>query len=733
MESDSRPSSGFYELSDGGSCSLSNSCTSVYSECLSSSQTSLLLLPMSPPSLYIDPPPQVDVCRCRSADECTAHPSPPRGTGLLLGSSRIRASATGSDQGRPRPVSTGDLDRMVAQGLGCYKSLDPKKPPMCLNFKPPTVDPRFQCKLESHSGNEVYYYPSPLHAVALQSPIFSQGSEMGTPGLLEGQEPPANSYGNPQRTQIGYESKTPGYVDKLLQRSFNNVQSDKCSETLEPINNCYRKNSEVIAISQKDWSEMQSPQVKTTNNIPPDHDQRRHCLTYSSHEGADNTTHNLSARPPRVLHPYSHPATMKDYSSDEVNNLSLKSSDKPQLELRSVAKGSSENQWRDNPESRPIERKSHRQRPAMAHSSSTEESHSFEVRSNHTALPEFVHAKFLPAGYQKDKAKQANRKTKAAKLKRKSSEKQRAARQQRGESFGGRARDTSIGRKGEQRKSGKGKVTQKFTTYHTIEQKHGSGSDSSLYSPGLNSITVQSKMHPIPTVGKFSRSHGAQSLEYDQTVEQRKRRQMTVKWPSDMNTFQSQNAQCQRSKDCCALAPGSMQMVRSTSAKSGQWITLAQPFQSTVSSNSYLHSLNARYPPAPFHVPSNYPPRCESEYSAECASLFHSTIAESSEGEMSDNTTNRFGDSESSQSFQSLSDTDSCMSLDEGGQVDCHGEEGELMWADTTPRHTTIVGWSVKQLPQRPEPSACRIKASRALKKKIRRFQPASLKVMTLV
>lgn len=101
-------SPGFYELSDGGSCSLSNSCTSVYSECLSSSQTSLLLLPLNPANSQINPPSQVDVCRRRSADEGTTQPNPPRATGFHLGSSRIRASTTGSEQARPRPVSTGN-------------------------------------------------------------------------------------------------------------------------------------------------------------------------------------------------------------------------------------------------------------------------------------------------------------------------------------------------------------------------------------------------------------------------------------------------------------------------------------------------------------------------------------------------------------------------------------------------------------------------------------------------
>uniref|UniRef100_A0AAV2JLI6 Uncharacterized protein n=1 Tax=Knipowitschia caucasica TaxID=637954 RepID=A0AAV2JLI6_KNICA len=155
---------------------------------------------------------------------------------------------------------------------------------------------------------------------------------------------------------------------------------------------------------------------------------------------------------------------------------------------------------------------------------------------------------------------------------------------------------------------------------------------------------------------------------------------------------------------------------------------------------SQLAPKESRYPAAPYHMTSRYPPRCESEYSAECASLFHSTIAASSDGEMSDHTTNRFGDSESSQSYQSLSDSDSSLSFDE--EDDFLDEEGGFQWANASMAPTTAgcpVQQPQQQQPQQPPrcapsaPSACRIKASRALKKKIRRFQPASMKVMTLV
>ncbi|KAF5902595.1 dapper 2, partial [Clarias magur] len=108
LESDSRPSSGFFELSDGGLGSLSNSCTSVYSECLStSSQASLLPLSSGFSAVHgRNAQAQADACRRRSADESTAQPDIPRGLGVRLGSSGIRTGSISSGRARQRPVST---------------------------------------------------------------------------------------------------------------------------------------------------------------------------------------------------------------------------------------------------------------------------------------------------------------------------------------------------------------------------------------------------------------------------------------------------------------------------------------------------------------------------------------------------------------------------------------------------------------------------------------------------
>ncbi|XP_051867232.1 dapper homolog 2-like [Pristis pectinata] len=174
LESDSRSSSGFYELSDAGSCSLSNSCNSMYSDSTSSSQGSLV---------YCSQPGQIKGSRPenrpRSADETTVQSAglTPQGPGKRPGRG-IKTTAEpalplscgrlGLARPRPRPVSTGDLERFVPQQ---------KEPAAPLEQKgvrnADVVDWKYRCDLVSKNSGDVYNYPSPLHAVALQSPLFS--------------------------------------------------------------------------------------------------------------------------------------------------------------------------------------------------------------------------------------------------------------------------------------------------------------------------------------------------------------------------------------------------------------------------------------------------------------------------------------------------------------------------------------------------------------------------------
>ncbi|KAJ0004988.1 hypothetical protein NQD34_011202 [Periophthalmus magnuspinnatus] len=723
QETDSRPSSGFYELSDGGSGSLSNSCTSVYSACMSSPQTTL---PTSPLNNHNEPQNQAEVSRRRSADESTTQTTAPRVKGgLHLGSSRIRAS---TEKARPRPVSTGDLDRMMGQMHNYNKPVDTSKPIASQNVQAAQMDSKFHSNLVSRTGAEIYQYPSPLHAVALQSPIFSPNSETSNNGLLEG--PPVNASNSLQRP-TNYDTKTLGYIDKILQRSFSKLSFESGSDTLSS-QHSHRKQSDAVTVfpevSQKEVSSLPPlppppPPVlaapKTTNVVPAQaNDQKR---LYPSQEAADNTNqYKQLLRTHEVSHCLSFPADTREYSSDEVTTSTLKKANKLTMQYSSLSRSHSDYRSSDNTEPR-HDRKGHKQRSVMSQSSSTEEGHSFEAP--HSTSPQFVHAQFVPAGSQRVKVRQADRKSKNVKLKKKNVEKPR--KQQQGYSSGEKSKDSSSG-KSDHKKSSKGKVLQKSHAYLSDEHRRGSGSDSSHCSPGfMYTQKIQAKPPVTAAVSKSTKTHRKpQNMEYE--VDQRKKRQAD----RQVDAYQAQMSYRQRSRE--ATVPN-MHMVRSVSSRTGQWMQQPQRhFPTSMSVNSFHQNLNARYPAAPYHVTSRYPPRCESEYSAECASLFHSTIAASSDGEMSDHTTNRFGDSESSQSYQSFSDSDSSLSYDEEDEF--LDEDGSLVWANAAMGPTTA-GRPIQQQqpPPRSAPSTCRIKASRALKKKIRRFQPASLKVMTLV
>ncbi|KAF2978561.1 hypothetical protein EK904_005925 [Melospiza melodia maxima] len=134
LETDSRPSSGFYELSDGASGSLSNSSNSVFSECLSSCHSSTCFCSPLEATLNISDG------RPKSAD--------------LIGWMDYNKEGQHEDQ------TAGSVCRSLSTPHS--NSLDVVA----------DVHPKYQCDLVSKNGNDIYRYPSPLHAVAVQSPMF---------------------------------------------------------------------------------------------------------------------------------------------------------------------------------------------------------------------------------------------------------------------------------------------------------------------------------------------------------------------------------------------------------------------------------------------------------------------------------------------------------------------------------------------------------------------------------
>uniref|UniRef100_A0A674KB43 Dishevelled binding antagonist of beta catenin 2 n=1 Tax=Terrapene triunguis TaxID=2587831 RepID=A0A674KB43_9SAUR len=605
LDSDSRPSSGFYDLSDGGSCSLSNSCTSVYSESISSSHTSLLPSCQQPKTRL-----SVFDYRPKSADETTVHTTKFQHQGVYVSDGcRIKASTDISGtpaRSRPRPVSTGDLERRLPEDTGFQKTTDPKSvPPLChgVEFQFQSVDPKYQNDLVSKSGNDVYPYPSPLHAVALQSPLFSL---VGVPLETDNHSSPSKpmpSVTSPSliRTRPVIEARPGGYINKLLQ-----------------LTRCRGNN-------HADASERVS-----TKSQP-------------------------STVPQRLI------------ITPSTGGVKISSSSSSQLEKQ----GSSL-------EGNKAEGKLRREVPEGE-------------CAKHSSCSQICYEVSSPVRF-------ASSKMKSVKVKRRNSEKVlRPGKQtlcaEKSRGAHGAARLPVEWNLPQKQHGGKSLVRR--STY-AGEVTGRSCSESSLF-------PVQFRIPPAPSRPELYRAsaNALYSLEtaYIDTATKKKQR----KWQSTVEI--SAKTHLASLSSGFGLGPP-RQPVR----RAGVLRTVSMRARS----KHHRHGTYAK-------SESDH-----SEYSAECASLFHSTIAETSEGEVSDYTTNCFGDSESSESDSEGSSNSSSLTLDYDD-----ADESELVWPEASVRQPAAVQASSKPLP--PMPKICRIKASKALKKKIRRFQPASLKVMTMV
>ncbi|XP_051946241.1 LOW QUALITY PROTEIN: dapper homolog 2-like [Xyrauchen texanus] len=703
LESDSRPSSGFYDLSDCGSGSLSNSCTSVYSESVSSSSQTSLLPHLS--SSYATHghrgSRQAIVSRCCSADESTAQSDTLRSIGVRLGSSCIRTTPVTAERARQRPVSMGDLDRVIPS--------DVKTSALSGSHSNPLVDPKYQSNLVSSNGTEVYCYPSPLHAVALQSPIFSLTRDQGRQVVAEGwngQLGGGLEQINQNPNQGSTDSRSAVYINKLLQRS--SIKLNLLNEIRRNDPQDQRPRSLEVTYGQLNGPQFLGSLQQIKNNKMPSENELVKRKTTSALNISQQLMNISSAETSSYgVKVPTHPAPCMALQQNclPVRN---KESDNGLSE-----KGTGLSIKESSLISKPVERKS-----SFTHSIK-EGKASFGDKGGPPQC-EFVHAEFVPAGSQRVKVRHADKKMKSVKLRKKSSEKPSAK-----------------------------KLNQKhlslergLCTKNRVDLKRSSscrGKVTSLDESQIHScLDCSNNLHCFPNKPHLQQSQSAKSIKsckghYPEPVhpmDQVRKKQSSRKWLSASEIQLPPTLHTQRSK----VMPPSRKaaMVRSISARprSGQWGCSPRPLPHSLSTSSYFSYLESRYPAAP--ISSRHAPQCESEYSAECASLFHSTIAASSDGEMSDYTTNCFGDSESSQGSQTASDSDGSLSMDEEVLLEEEEDnEGDLVWAQAA-MGPTAAGLSPQQH-HRPEPAACRIKASRALKKKIRRFQPASLKIMTLV
>ncbi|KAM9005024.1 dapper homolog 2 [Sarcophilus harrisii] len=702
LDSDSRPSSGFYDLSDGGSCSLSNSCTSVYSESISSSHSSLL------PGIHT---PKVRLSifdyRPKSADETTVHSAHLQPQQLVSENCWIKGSPENEAETvpkfKPRPVSTGDLERIVPTDGSLQKTTnDPKNmSPLCYGTEIlfHEVDPKYQSDLVSKSGSDRYPYPSPLHAVALQSPLFSLTREtLETDNHLPLTKPILSMSGPSLiRTKPITEVPPPGgYIDKLLQltRDRGKYTSGSVSEWESakgqmPLSQKKLGGLRVNSSSQveKQVSSPESRQAKTgrvQREVPDENSTKLQESGEPSLEGEQPASQQSlesmvtnSCFPGKV-------SPISAHEEPEVISLEQESSSCSQVHQSHLNMA-----------------------PQRSNTKVILPPKKVGKKGTTLVTGEFVHAQFVPGEAHLMRLKASNLKTKALKVKRRSSDK--------------------VLRLGKQqpvlaeRPRGMHATSRLSTEWNPFPRSHGgknllrrtafvgevtgrSCSESSLFPVPFHIPAVVSRPELYP-----SSAHPLYSLEATQlnlVANGGAKKKQQRKWQSTVEIS---------AKSHLASFPADtgLALPRPPGRRAG-----------------ILRTMSGRSrPKLPNHNAYAKSESDHSEYSAECASLFHSTIVETSEDDVSDYTANCFGDSESE-------DSDSegaCRSSESSLTLDYEEAVGsELIWPKAIVQQPVKVQPALKSS-HHSVPKICRIKASKALKKKIRRFQPASLKVMTMV
>ncbi|NXP62605.1 DACT2 protein, partial [Chloropsis cyanopogon] len=701
LDSDSRPSSGFYDLSDGGSCSLSNSCTSVYSESISSSHTSLLPSSQHPKARL-----SVFDYRPKSADETTVHTTgfQQQGTYVIDGC-RIAASRDVSGtpaRSRPRPVSTGDLERLIPADARFQKERDPKSMlPLCPNgdMHLLSMDPKFQNDLVSKNGIDVYPYPSPLHAVALQSPLFSL---VGTSPESDFQAPPSKpmpSTTGPSliKTRPATEVKPGGYIDKLLQ--LTRCSRAEASEWVSPKSQPATKHQRLIITPstggvkinssssqlEKQTSSLESNKAegKLSREVPEGECAKQQEIMSCMNEEQSSTRPDTEPSAVNSCYPAKSAARGSPLAENTESNVE-RSLSYSQL----CQEDSSPDTWNAKavpPKKLPIKRCGNAK---LAYTGGRER----------VARAEFVHAQFVPAESHQVRVKFASSKTKAVKIKRRNSEKVVRPGKQAFcmEKVRGSHGAPKLPAEWNQLQRPQGMKSLVRRPSYSGDMAGRSCSESSLFPEQVRLPVVPSRPELYGASANALYSLEAACVD---TANRKKQR----KWQSTVEI----SAKAHPASLSHSFGLGEP---RQPARRAGMLRTVSMRARS----KGQCHGDYAK-------SESDH-----SEYSAECVSLFHSTIAETSEGEVSDFTTNRFGDSESSEDDSYGSSSSSSLALDSD-----EGDETDLIWPEGSVRQSVTVQASSKPLP--PVPKICRIKASKALKKKIRRFQPASLKVMTMV
>ncbi|KAM9015847.1 dapper homolog 1 isoform 2-T2 [Ara ararauna] len=643
LETDSRPSSGFYELSDGASGSLSNSSNSVFSECLSSCHSS--------------------TCFC----------------------SPLEATLNISD-GRP-------------------KSAD--------------VHPKYQCDLVSKNGNDVYRYPSPLHAVAVQSPMF----------LLPVTENPLKTEEERFGCDIsdicaGSETDSGKSANAFLSQSSWPVPCPSTSKRID---------SYILSLVQKKTHAVRTNKPRTSLNADPTKGILRHG--------------SMCVRQPAGLVPHG-------------NIMNLKSSKQAGLSSggSTAVDRTAPSPLKQRPRELAGEQLESRKAPLPA---SFLPGTASELQSKH--LPRGV--KPAPPEHNRDAVAPAGDVPK-----------------ENGQVFAASPKESPgkpVMLQPENRVSQppkkvllKSSLQVPRSSSPAVEERpaldfKSEGSSSQSLDDGLlvnaQYIPAQQqsmKLHKgtrnikiLKSSALKHRPHLASGLENGSQTLREKAKPVGKKcrFPEELDTNKKLKKPSSRGKRGSGLQPESGLQSRQAglhrsavrSHGHGREVVVAKPKHKRADYRRWKSSAEISYEealrrarrnrrdgvgvysqvPLPYVSPYAYV-ASDSEYSAECESLFHSTVVDTSEDEQSNYTTNCFGDSESS-----LSEVEF---VGESTTTSDSDESGGLIWSQfvqTLPIQTV----TAPELHENAAKAFVKIKASHNLKKKILRFRSGSLKLMTTV
>ncbi|XP_022053553.1 dapper homolog 1 [Acanthochromis polyacanthus] len=685
LETDSRPSSGFYELSDGASGSLSNSSNSVFSECFCSTADTDGRLPSTD-----------ELAGCLECD------------GLLGGLCDDLSSSATVRRSLSAPQPTVDAD----------------------------AQSKYHCDLVARNGSDVYRYPSPLHAVAVQSPAFLQvlghgRDEAGGEGLkTETCPPPVSAPPVPQSSSWPASfSQTPplrrldSYIFSLLQRRAQpirtsrprtSISTDPSKSILRQASLCIRQVSNPGSSSGSGlgsevkpcWptggasgdfaasSPQRSVEVKGDEQEPPSVDVMPNGFQISSNDTAsprtnkDMNTSSLLRTKSKGLLPQAAASTAtlpKDFrglSTPRANSSPKQPCCPPAQELLPLINKTQAGTPKNNPRPEAGEQ----QVAELASLGSSSQSPD-EAAGSH-----LVNSRYVPAQQHAIKVRKGgskNVKTVKVKTSRTSERsdlpsERRADKSQRSKKprllDDGGSTHIKVSKRGASSRMKclpasipEGRVLDRHTgsvrsgsskhhhhgNHHHYSSNHHHHHHHHHHHNGRDQVVVVAK--PKHKRNDYRRLRAIMEMPYDEAFRRAQRRQRKE--------------------------------LLSISAANG-------------------------YPSSPYA----YAAGSDSEYSAECASLFHSTIVETSEDERSNYTMNCFGDSESSEE-EDVEESTATSDTEESGGGGMGRGRGQLGAAGVR-----AAGQEATQAK-----AFVKIKASHNLKKKILRFRSGSLKLMTTV